>query len=520
MDTIVTVEEVDNLIKSPPTIGKRPTFFSLRELRKHIINGLKQLPHPLFPSQGWSGMAMQPALFALLDPTPFVEPIDPGLYPIYQQYALAPDMKMTDNLFKTRKNMYTTYTNIKRSVFAMLIATIPEQFRTSNNPSMTGWNQTMSIKDILDQLEITFGRPGAAELLINQAAWSAPHNNQDAPENLFLRLEQCQQVAILAKNAYSETQMITNAVLLLRQSNIFPSKDYDDWDDVPEATRTWPIMRAFFHKKYTKRMTSINMNAKSGQHGYAGANPYGIFHTAHDDNDSTTTEGTTLTIAAPTVTLPGSTLGMGTAMAPEISNAIAQLAANQTAMMSQMAALSITPQPPIHQITIPTQQFTGGTGRRGGGGYRGSNTFTGGAGGRGGGAYTTSYNGGYNAGYTPPMGQGRIGRGRGRGRRGRGTFAEASVPMQGSMVPFGAPPNVPFGAPPNPVKRYNNWNYCYSCGFDVEDGHTSMTCPQTWRKAGHQNMCTRENYTQFQAAGHTPSLKGMHKHQLPPPGGF
>jgi hypothetical protein len=518
MDAIIAVKEVDNLLKSPPTMGKRPTFFSLRELRKHIITVLKQLPHPGYPIHGWSGMATQPALFALLDPTPFVVPIDPGLYPTYAQYALAPAMKMADNIFKANKNMYTTYNNIGRAVLAMLTKAVPEQFRTSNNSTMTGWNQTMSINDILDQLEIAFGRPGAAELLINQAAWSAPHSNQDEPESLFLRLEQCQIVAILANNAYTDKQMITNAVLLLRQSNIFPTKDFDDWDDVAEATKTWPIMRAFFHKKYTKRMTSISMNAKSGQHGYAGANPYGIFHTAHDDNDSTTTEGTTLTVAAPTVTLPGSTLGMGTTVSPEVSSAIAQLAANQAEMMRQMAALTIAPPPPIQQITIPTQQFANGPGRRGGGGYNnssgcGGNTYTGGTGGRGGGTPNNwGYNGGYTAGYNPQTGRGRTGRGRTyRNRRGRGSFAEAA----GGIVPLGTPQGGP-----NPVKRFNNWNYCYSCGFDVEDGHTSMTCPQTWRRAGHQITCTRENYNQFLAAGHTPSVKAMHKNQLPPQGGF
>ncbi len=41
------------------------------------------------------------------------------------------------------------------------------------------------------------------------------------------------------------------------------------------------------------------------------------------------------------------------------------------------------------------------------------------------------------------------------------------------------------------IKRYNNWNVCYSCGFDVEDGHTSMTCP--FQKACHQMGFTREN---------------------------
>jgi hypothetical protein len=35
------------------------------------------------------------------------------------------------------------------------------------------------------------------------------------------------------------------------------------------------------------------------------------------------------------------------------------------------------------------------------------------------------------------------------------------------------------------MKKYVNWNVCYSCGFDVENGHTSMTCPANLRKALH-----------------------------------
>ena len=36
-------------------------------------------------------------------------------------------------------------------------------------------------------------------------------------------------------------------------------------------------------------------------------------------------------------------------------------------------------------------------------------------------------------------------------------------------------------APPNPVKRFENFNYCFSHGFDVADDHCSMNCP----KPGH-----------------------------------
>eukprot|EP00957_Ditylum_brightwellii_P160353 12206729-Ditylum_brightwellii.AAC.1 len=38
---------------------------------------------------------------------------------------------------------------------------------------------------------------------------------------------------------------------------------------------------------------------------------------------------------------------------------------------------------------------------------------------------------------------------------------------------------------------YNNMNYCWSHGHDVEDFHTNTTCPAP--KIGHQFMATKHN---------------------------
>ena len=91
------------------------------------------------------------------------------------------------------------------------------------------------------------------------------------------------------------------------------------------------------------------------------------------------------------------------------------------------------------------------------------------------------------------------------------------VPFGGGVTPFQQA--VPTGQQQrrpdysNIYKRHNNWNVCFSCGFDIEDGHTSMTCP--FKKANHQPAFTRENAQQFIAAGYDPSTKGMHKTILP-----
>ena len=68
---------------------------------------------------------------------------------------------------------------------------------------------------------------------------------------------------------------------------------------------------------------------------------------------------------------------------------------------------------------------------------------------------------------------------------------------------------------PNIVKRYANMNVCFSCGFDVENGHTSRTCPQAWRRANHQEAYDRSNAQQYIDAGYDACTKAKHKTQLP-----
>jgi hypothetical protein len=85
----------------------------------------------------------------------------------------------------------------------------------------------------------------------------------------------------------------------------------------------------------------------------------------------------------------------------------------------------------------------------------------------------------------------------GGGCGGRGN--DGSIPIApGGAIPI-APGGVGTVGPPatqagayrsNITKLFANWNVCYSCGFDIEDGHTSVTYPHTWRQINHQEGFT------------------------------
>jgi hypothetical protein len=85
-----------------------------------------------------------------------------------------------------------------------------------------------------------------------------------------------------------------------------------------------------------------------------------------------------------------------------------------------------------------------------------------------------------------------------------------SHPNENSMIPFGGAtydggnqqPTMPGGRTQrrkaefsNMNNIHNNWNVCFSCGFDIKDGHTSSTCP--FKKWNHQDQFAHKNAQQF-----------------------
>ncbi len=173
---------------------------------------------------------------------------------------------------------------------------------------------------------------------------------------------------------YSAEQIIANAIRILATSNIFPLKEFNTWEAT--ATKTYPALKTFFQEAYGRRLTAIELRNTMGQNGYTN-NIYNAFANGDKDtNDNTDTTIVTVppTVpqAAATVTVAASSLGTatGSAINAELTAAINQLSANQTAIMSQMAAMSFTPAtthntrkqqhmfqvPPIQQLAIPVHQ--------------------------------------------------------------------------------------------------------------------------------------------------------------------
>ena len=186
MDDIIPYDDIAEMLKSPPRLAPRPNFFRLRVFHRHIVDAMKQIPHPGYPQHRWAGMVLQPAIFSLINATPFAPPPNPGLIVFYPPFALQPMIRMADSQFKINKNLYKTYTNIHRAVYKLLIDKVLPAYQASTTPGLTGWDTTMSIIDIFAQLDATFGKPDAQAILVNDANFRTPLLPMETPETLFL----------------------------------------------------------------------------------------------------------------------------------------------------------------------------------------------------------------------------------------------------------------------------------------------------------------------------------------------
>jgi hypothetical protein len=145
----------------------------------------------------------------------------------YPQWAVPTTIKMIDATFLCDKNYFLLYKNIARACFHMFDTNIAAQFKVSNTPTLVGWNLTMSINEILDQLQDSYGKLNMITLFTNHTLFRGPMAPTNLPEMLFYCIKQCQEIQCIGKLPYYNKQNIVNAVHILIQANIFPLKDFE-----------------------------------------------------------------------------------------------------------------------------------------------------------------------------------------------------------------------------------------------------------------------------------------------------
>ena len=237
---------------------------------------------------------------------------------------------------------------------------VPDRYKVSNTPNLTGWNVSMSIQGILDQLMANYSMPNALVLFNNDTLFRSPLLPTEAPKMLFYYTEQCQEIQTIRQNPYSLTHIIN---IVLMQSGNFPIKEFETWAAMPN--KTYPGLKTFIHEAYMRRLAAISTQNTAGSLGYVSnnANAFTIINPSmgEDTNDDNVTTVTQTVVAATPGSLLGNTYeatGMSASFPAEVTAAIQQFLENQMSMVQKFAAFTADNQPPPTRSNIQVPPVT------------------------------------------------------------------------------------------------------------------------------------------------------------------
>jgi hypothetical protein len=122
MNQLITYDEAAGVLGTPafPKLG-RQDFMSIRALWKHFHSALAKLECSQSLVYGWTGVAMDPVMYALIEPNPLMIPIDPGATPTYTlDFQTQQQMKTTEKMWENDRTYFLSYGNIHRACFHLL----------------------------------------------------------------------------------------------------------------------------------------------------------------------------------------------------------------------------------------------------------------------------------------------------------------------------------------------------------------------------------------------------------------
>lgn len=467
----ISYDNARDRIGTLPSLHPRPTHSNIRALERDLFEKLQSIQSGQSEEWGYRGLAEQPAEYALKSPMPWTNAINPG--PHRTLGLTAAETRDAEAEYETNRATYISQLNVTQAIINALNTAVPKQFKRGTNAAglILGANPYRNNQDprtILLALRTLYGKPSPAEKQANSNAFREQWNPADPIETYFDRLEDCYVTALIAPPPFTMPQMCDMAITSLQLTGLY-SDALTEYERMPAAQHTWDDLKIHFTSAYNTKL--IAGTQTTGQHGYA-ATTLESEEALNNIEQSLNHELTSLQVA--NHANHQSTQDMFQAFAQQLAAVSQQLAVIAPYAAAQNTANAVIPPP----TAIPTSVAPPATRRT-------NNNI-------------------------------RNQRG-GRGRTRNSHMQPAATAPPPAATSNGIPPppavNTPRTSTLNYNKYYNNNNYCFSCGYDVPQWHTSETCP--YPKDNHQRGCTRANVRAYEQAGHEVSKRGIHKTIMP-----
>jgi hypothetical protein len=480
------------------TIVGEPTYKSLELTHTQCIRNATTIDSRLGGgNHGHAGLVEFPDVYLLRTGSHFNRPTYPGDSPHYAIGADPQQREATLLLWQNNSKIYTTCQRIEKLLLSMLENAIDSTFLTGIHDPAHGFG-ARSIIDVFQYLFATYGQIGPDEILANQQKLTHPVDPNQPIAMLFRQIENCQKFAAAGNVAITPAQVLKAAETLILQTGKYTSA-YREWISLDPAAKTYQNFKTRMTREYQLQNQMTSTARDAGYHANA----------ALLESDEHSLASAAQDFAAASAA-DRSAFEQLTNTNGDLSTQVANMAVQNQQLQQQMSQLQ---QHMMFMATSPppaayAPQGRGGRGRGRQSHHQPRNRYR---------QQQAPHmppqygmppapHGGappYHQTPAPPI------------QRGLPPAQYTPAPYAPTYPALGPPPAqrqppAPPGfgqyqTPPMPnyppraqqpyqslAKRYNNLNYCWTHGGDVDDNHASHTCRRP-SLPYHQPQATRYN---------------------------
>ena len=250
-----TPESVDKLIASFPNssltkIIARPTFSTLKTLFHEIRENAGSIYTPLGGGMhGYQGITYSVAEYAQISPIQWVNPVHPGpaINPVGMNNTA---YRNAEHLYNTAVDAFLDFTNVQNALKKQIREAIDEQFYKGLKETMHQYNRR-SVLQFMTHLWESYGEITQPELMNNYQRMNQAYDTSQPFESMIQQIEEGQEIATSAGQAYPEIQLITMAYTLVYNTGEFFDA-CDEWNRKPAADKTWINFKTHFTQEIKK----------------------------------------------------------------------------------------------------------------------------------------------------------------------------------------------------------------------------------------------------------------------------
>jgi hypothetical protein len=411
-----------------PRIVGVPTYASIQLLVDDLKANAASIPSELGGGDlGHLALTVPPQVYATLSNTPWVAPINPGPTPP----ALLPNAtaaQINANRYRHLENIKIFRTyNNVQSALKQQILAAVEDIYVRTLRNTHTGYTMVTTLQLLTHLYTTYGQLTPMAMQENDRQFRSAYNPAEPFEMLVQQIEMAQSFAAAGNQAYTAQQIVSNAYSLIHNTGMFIDA-CREWRRRPEAEKTWSHFKTQFALAHTE-LGEMTHTAQAG--GFHNANN-AIANFANDTGEALA--------------------NLATATAAD-RDMLRSLQATNAALIQQNTVKDAE----IAQLRNQVQQFQAGLSNRGNNNNNSNNNRRNNNSGR-----NNNNNNNNNPNYNANNNQN-----------------NANNQNNNNQTPGTG------------RKRFNNSNYCWTHGYDIDGRHDSSNCRNP--NEGHQHGATRNN---------------------------